>query len=176
MCTPTRRLTYREVYRYACRIEQELLRCQVQPNELVAVMMEKGWEQIVAVLGIHFAGAAYLPIDPELPAERQRFLLEHAKVKVALTQARVRNRLSVPASVEVFEVDRAAARGSGNHCAGRPAAAETGRSRLRDLHLGFHGRSERRDDRSPRRAEHRPRHQSSDSGSAPRTASSPFPG
>ena len=105
VCTPKRRLTYREAYRHACRIEQELLRCQVQPNELVAVMMEKGWEQIVAVLGIHFAGAAYLPIDPELPAERQRFLLEHARVNVALTQAAVRNRLNVPASVEVLEVD-----------------------------------------------------------------------
>ncbi len=106
VCTPNRRLTYREVYRYACRIEQELLRCSVKPNELVAVMMEKGWEQIVAVLGIHFAGGAYLPIDPELPAERQRFLLEHANVKVALTQSGVRTRLSVPASVEVFEVDQ----------------------------------------------------------------------
>jgi pyochelin synthetase len=106
VCTPKRRLTYLEVYRYACRIEQELLRCQVKPNELVAVMMEKGWEQIVAVLGIHLAGAAYLPVDPELPAERQRFLLEHAKVRVVLTQAAVRNRLNVPAAVEVFEVDQ----------------------------------------------------------------------
>src|SRR4029077_6104643 len=106
VCTPQRRLTYEESYRHACRIEQELLRCQVQPNELVAVMMEKGWEQIVAVLGIHLAGAAYLPIDPELPAERQRFLLEHAQAKVALTQSAVRNRLSVPASVEVFAVDQ----------------------------------------------------------------------
>ena len=106
VCTPKRRLTYREVYRHACRIEKELLRCGAKPNDLVAVMMEKGWEQIVAVLGIHFAGAAYLPIDPELPAERQRYLLEHANVKVALTQAAVRNRLSVPASVEVFEVDQ----------------------------------------------------------------------
>ncbi|HEV2246784.1 MAG TPA: amino acid adenylation domain-containing protein [Terriglobia bacterium] len=106
VCTPKRRLTYLEVYRYACRIEEELLRIQVKPNELVAVMMEKGWEQIVAVLGIHFAGAAYLPIDPELPAERQRYLLEHAKVKVALTQAAVRNRLSAPPTVDLFEVDR----------------------------------------------------------------------
>jgi amino acid adenylation domain-containing protein len=104
--TPKRRLNYREVYRYACRIEQELLHAEVKPNELVAVMMEKGWEQIVAVLGIHLAGGAYLPIDPELPAERQRFLLEHAKVRVAFTQSAVRNRLSVPASVEVFEVDQ----------------------------------------------------------------------
>ena len=106
VCTPKRRLTYLEAYRYACRIEGELLRAEVKPNDLVAVMMEKGWEQIVAVLGIHLAGGAYLPIDPELPAERQRFLLEHAQVKVALTQSAVRNRLSVPASVEVFEVDQ----------------------------------------------------------------------
>ena len=106
VCTPQRRLTYEETYRYACRIEQELLRCQVQPNELVAVMMEKGWEQIVAVVGIHLAGAAYLPIDPELPAERQRFLLEHAQARVALTQSAVRNRLNVPANVEVFAVDQ----------------------------------------------------------------------
>ena len=106
VCTPKRRLTYLEVYQYACKIEEELLRCELKPNEFVAVMMEKGWEQIVAVLGIHLAGAAYLPIDPELPAERQRYLLEHAKAKVALTQAAVRNRLSVPANVEVFEVDQ----------------------------------------------------------------------
>jgi pyochelin synthetase len=106
ICTPSRRLTYEEAYRYACRIEQELLRCQVKPNDLVAIMMEKGWEQIVAALGIHFAGAAYLPVEPELPAERQRYLLEHAKVKVALTQSAVRYGLSVPAAVEVLEVDR----------------------------------------------------------------------
>ena len=105
VCTPNWRLTYLQAYRYACRIEEELLRCQVKPNDLVAIMMEKGWEQIVGALGIHFAGAAYLPIDPELPAERQRYLLEHANVKVALTQSAVRNRLSVPANVEVFEVD-----------------------------------------------------------------------
>ena len=108
VCTPKRRLSYMEVYRYACRVEEELLRHHVKPNDLVAVMMEKGWEQIVAVLGIHLAGAAYLPIDPELPAERQRFLLEHAKVKVALTQTAVRSLLSVPAPVDMFEVDQLA--------------------------------------------------------------------
>jgi amino acid adenylation domain-containing protein len=106
VCTPTRRLSYLELYRRACGVEQELLHCGAKPNDLVAVMMEKGWEQIVAVLGIHLAGAAYLPIDPELPAERQRFLLEHARVKVALTQSGVRGRLSLPESVQVFEVNR----------------------------------------------------------------------
>jgi len=104
--TPSRQLSYLDVYCYACGIEQELLRCRVKPNELVAIMMEKGWEQIVAVLGIHFAGAAYLPIDPELPAERQRYLLEHANVSVVLTQSAVKGRLSVPESLKVFEVNQ----------------------------------------------------------------------
>ncbi len=115
VCTPVRRLSYLDVYRYASCIEQELLRCQVKPNSLVAVMMEKGWEQIVAVMGIHLAGAAYLPVDPELPAERQRYILEHANVKVALTQSAVRSHLSVPATVEVLEVDQL-----------KPAQAEAG--------------------------------------------------
>jgi amino acid adenylation domain-containing protein len=126
VCTPKRRLTYREAYRHSRAIENELLRADAKPNDLVAVMMEKGWEQIVAVLGIHFAGAAYLPIDPELPAERQRFLLEHAKVKVALTQSSVRARLSVPDHIEVIEVDRLKP-------ADEPAPADRRRQKPEDL-------------------------------------------
>ena len=127
VCTPKRRLSYREAYGYACAIETELLGAGARPNDLVAVMMEKGWEQIVGVLGIHFAGAAYLPIDPELPAERQGFLLQHAKVKVALTQSSVRARLSVPAHVKVIEVDRV------NPAAAPAPAQDRPRQRPEDL-------------------------------------------
>jgi pyochelin synthetase len=105
VCASTRRLSYAEVYQRACRVEEQLLHRGVQPNQLVAVMMEKGWEQVVAVLGIHFAGGAYLPIDPELPAERQCHLVEHGEVKVVLTQSAVRHRLRVPAGVDVLAVD-----------------------------------------------------------------------
>ncbi len=103
--TPARELTYEAVYRLACQIEDRLLLRGVKPNQLVAVLMEKGWEQVVAVLGIHFAGGAYLPIDAELPAERQRYLIEHGQVKLVLTQSAVQHRLSVPAGVEVLTVD-----------------------------------------------------------------------
>src|ERR1700730_2157465 len=106
VCTPQRRLTYADLYRRACAVEELLVRRDVRPNQLVAVMMEKGWEQIVAVLGILFAGGAYLPIDPELPAERQRYLVERGEVKVVLTQSAVQPRLSVPTGVEVLAVDR----------------------------------------------------------------------
>ncbi len=48
-------------------------------DRLVAVSFAKGWHQIVAVLAALKAGAAYLPIDPELPAERRRLLIERGE-------------------------------------------------------------------------------------------------
>ncbi len=106
VCTPNRRLTYRELYDRACGIETELLQRGVKPNQMVGVLMEKGWEQIAAVLGIHFAGGAYLPIDSELPAERQRYLIEHGEVKVVLTQSSLLNGLDVPKEIDALAVDR----------------------------------------------------------------------
>ena len=104
--SPKKQLTYEELYRRACRIEEELLSRNIAPNEVVAVLMEKGWEQAVAVLGIHFAGGAYLPIDSELPAERQRFLIADANVKVVLTQSAVQDHASVPEGVDILAVDQ----------------------------------------------------------------------
>ncbi|CAN5314174.1 hypothetical protein BH11PSE11_BH11PSE11_34670 [soil metagenome] len=48
-------------------------------DRLVAVCFPKGWRQIVAVLAILKAGAAYLPVDPSLPAERRKLLIEQGE-------------------------------------------------------------------------------------------------
>ncbi|MFY1671392.1 amino acid adenylation domain-containing protein [Plantactinospora sp. WMMB334] len=87
--TPDRTVSYGELAAHAHGIAARLAGAGVRPNELVAVAMEKGWEQCGAVLGILASGAAYLPIDPDLPDERFRFLLEHGEVAVVLTQARL---------------------------------------------------------------------------------------
>jgi pyochelin synthetase len=105
VCTPARRLTYAGLYQMACRVERELLDRDVKPNQMVGVLMAKGWEQIVAVLGIHFAGGAYLPIDSELPAERQKYLVENGGVKIVLTQSDLLQGLSLPEGVEALAVD-----------------------------------------------------------------------
>ncbi len=83
----TRLLTYQEVKSGALQLAHQLRAWGVGPNELVGVVMEKGWEQVVAVLGILQSGAAYLPLDASLPKERLQHLLEHAEVKVVLTQS-----------------------------------------------------------------------------------------
>lgn len=103
--TPNRTLSYEELHRRAGHLALELRALGVQPNTLVAVVMEKGWEQVVAVLAIQFAGAAYLPIDPDLPAERIQFLLEHGQCRAALTQSWLADQCPWPERISRFNVD-----------------------------------------------------------------------
>jgi amino acid adenylation domain-containing protein len=51
-------------------------------DRLVAIEQPKGWRQIVTVLGVLKAGAAYLPVDPTLPAERRRHLIAQGEALV----------------------------------------------------------------------------------------------
>ncbi|MBE8517345.1 amino acid adenylation domain-containing protein [Amycolatopsis sp. H6(2020)] len=77
-------LSYGELARRAYGVARRLSALDVRPNTLVAVGLPKGWQQVVAVLGVVLSGAAYLPVDPELPEERRRFLLEHGEADVVL--------------------------------------------------------------------------------------------
>ena len=98
-------LTYEELDRYSNRVAHWLRQSNVRPNSLVAVVMEKGWEQIVAVLGILRSGAAYLPIDPSLPKERVDYLLARGEVKLILTQSWIEQKLDWPQHLSRFSID-----------------------------------------------------------------------
>ena len=84
--TSNQSFTYQELSNYSKTLALELQQLGVQQNQLIAVVMSKGWEQIVAVLGILAAGAAYVPIDPELPKERRFQIFQQAQIKYVVTQ------------------------------------------------------------------------------------------
>jgi amino acid adenylation domain-containing protein len=100
-----RRLSYEDVYRQARPLARRLRRMGAARNRLVAVVMEKGWEQVVATIAILEAGAAYLPVDPDLPQERRSLLLRRGEVEIVLTQPCVQERLEWPADVRCVAVD-----------------------------------------------------------------------
>jgi amino acid adenylation domain-containing protein len=87
-------LTYRELNRRANQLAHYLRRNGVQPNAFVALFMERSMEMVIGILGVLKAGGAYLPIDPDLPEERIQFLLQDARVRLLLTQNRLRTGLS----------------------------------------------------------------------------------
>lgn len=103
--TSSRELTYSELSHRANQIGRKLRENGARPNELVAIVMEKGWEQYAAVYGVLIAGAAYLPIEPNVPQERLDFMLKEGEVSIVLTQSAVNKRLQWPEGLRQFCVD-----------------------------------------------------------------------
>ena len=103
--TSHRILSYEELYRRANQVGHRLRQLDARPNTLVGVVMEKGWEQIVAVLGILASGAAYVPIDPKLPLERLLYLLENSEANLVLTQSWLNEKLEWPEGVQRLCID-----------------------------------------------------------------------
>ncbi|MFG6100370.1 amino acid adenylation domain-containing protein [Leptothoe sp. ISB3NOV94-8A] len=104
--TPKQSFTYEILYQRISQLGHYLRQLDVRPNHLIAIVMEKGWEQIVAVLGILAAGAAYVPVDPELPPERFQYLLENSGVDIAITQSWLDEKLSWPSSIRRLALDQ----------------------------------------------------------------------
>lgn len=96
LLTSEKTITYGEMDRLTNRIAHGLRRRGVKPNTLVAVMMEKGWEQAVACMAILKAGGGYLPVNATWPADRMDSVNEQGDVSVVLSQQRVLDRLGRP--------------------------------------------------------------------------------
>lgn len=71
-----RELTFGELRAEAGRVARRLAGRGVGPESVVALGLPRGADLVVALIGTLTAGAAYLPVDPALPAERRRYLVE----------------------------------------------------------------------------------------------------
>lgn len=80
-------MTYRELDARANQLASQLRSMGVQPDDIVALSLERSTAMIVALLGILKSGAAYLPIDPAFPPERTAFMLEDSGACVVVTES-----------------------------------------------------------------------------------------
>ena len=78
-------LSYGELNGRANRLARLLIARGVGPESLVAVVMERSADLVVALLAVVKAGGAYLPVDPGYPADRISYLLTDAAPVLALT-------------------------------------------------------------------------------------------
>ncbi|WP_375488158.1 AMP-binding protein, partial [uncultured Mycobacterium sp.] len=115
-----RSMTYRELDEAANRLAHLLVGQGVGPGERVALLLSRSAEAIVAILAVLKSGAAYVPIDPALPAARMEFMLDDAAPVAAITTADLRARLD---GRDVVVVDVEDARIQGCPVTGLPAPA-----------------------------------------------------
>ncbi|MFD0394712.1 AMP-binding protein [Streptomyces nogalater] len=78
-------LTYRELDERSGRLARRLTAEGVGPDTVVGLCMDRSAELVVAVLAVLRAGAAYLPLDPELPADRLAYMLADAGARRLVT-------------------------------------------------------------------------------------------
>ncbi|CQD22894.1 linear gramicidin synthetase subunit B [Mycobacterium europaeum] len=88
-----RTLTYRELDEAANRLAHLLAGHGAGPGESVALLFPRSADAIISILAVLKTGAAYLPIDPAVPAARIEFLLADAAPVAAVTTADLRSRL-----------------------------------------------------------------------------------
>lgn len=81
------RWTYEQLDHVANKIAHALRAAGVRRGDRVALLLERSPEQVAAVLGVLKAGAAYVPLEPDLPVDRLGFLLRDCGARVVISEA-----------------------------------------------------------------------------------------
>jgi amino acid adenylation domain-containing protein/thioester reductase-like protein len=79
-------MTYEELNNKVNQLASFLREKNVQPNDIVGIMTNRSFEMIIGIYSIIKAGGAYLPIDPNYPEDRIKYMLEDSKANILLTQ------------------------------------------------------------------------------------------
>lgn len=97
-------LSYAELDAQAARLAALLVEQGVSAGDFVGLCLERSQAMMVAMLAVLKTGAAYLPLDPEYPAERLQYMIEDSGCRLVLTQDHLCRRLP-DRGVRLFPID-----------------------------------------------------------------------
>lgn len=97
-------LTYYELNKRANQVAHFLMAKGVSVDSLVPFCMEKSIDMMVTLFGILKSGAAYVPIDPNYPEERIRYILADTRSTLLLTDTSAMGKSSFAENVALFDV------------------------------------------------------------------------
>lgn len=111
-------ITYAALHARANAVASRLTQSGVGPDVIVGVALPRSIEMIVALLAIHKAGGAYLPLETALPAERLAYIIGDAQTRLIVTVRTLTDHLPETEAKHIFLDDLADAQARG-----APAAA-----------------------------------------------------
>ncbi|WP_283591502.1 non-ribosomal peptide synthetase [Clostridium butanoliproducens] len=97
------KLTYSELNAKANKLARVLRENGVETNSIVGIMIERSLEMIVGMIGVLKAGGAYLPIEPEYPKDRIKYMIEDSKMDILLTRHKLLEEINY--SGKVLDID-----------------------------------------------------------------------
>ncbi|MBG1268947.1 amino acid adenylation domain-containing protein [Nostoc sp. WHI] len=100
-------ITYRELAEISSRLGSYLQHLGAAVDECVGIFVEPSLELVIGIWGILFSGSAYLPLSPEYPEDRLRYMVEDAGVKIVFSQEKLRVRLAelVPPGTRIVTLE-----------------------------------------------------------------------
>jgi len=96
-------LTYRQLEARVNRLSGRLSKSGINRGDIVALLTYHSFESVIGLLAVMRTGAAYLPIDPQLPDERIAYIIQDADVRLALTNGGLHKK--TPVNLLVVELD-----------------------------------------------------------------------
>ena len=97
------RMSYGELNACANQLARHLLAQGVQRDDRVGIAAERSLDMLVGLLAIMKTGAAYVPLEPTLPADRLQYMIEDSGLQLLVLQPKFRNdlRAALPASGKI---------------------------------------------------------------------------
>ncbi|MGH3533770.1 MAG: amino acid adenylation domain-containing protein, partial [Pseudonocardiaceae bacterium] len=111
-------LSYGQLNERANRLARLLIEQGAGPERFVALAVPRGPDMVVALVAVWKVGAAYLPIDPDYPADRIGFMFADARPALVVTTTTVADRVPEAAGVVRLVLDDAATVEKLTRCAG----------------------------------------------------------
>ncbi|MDP8228961.1 MAG: amino acid adenylation domain-containing protein [Candidatus Electryoneaceae bacterium] len=100
-------LTYRELNSWANDIADALTSLSpIQPDDIIAVLMNRSDTAIASILGVLKTGAAFLPLDGDLPKKRIEYILEDSECKLLIKSAEIAVSDAVANAIDVESITR----------------------------------------------------------------------
>ncbi len=100
-----KKVTYGQLNEKANQLARTLFTKGVKQETIVAIMAEPSIEMVTGIMAILKTGAAYLPLSPDLPKERIKYMLTDSGTEILLTESQFKDKFDP--SIEVLNLNQA---------------------------------------------------------------------